>query len=89
VEGNKNNWFFKPVCRDSLEIYHCLLIISSGKSWFKSLIIKDQLFMTTVSETPVAEESQQTGLKTSYLTLFGFLEAVRHEREISNAGSPS
>jgi hypothetical protein len=26
----------KPVCRDSFEIYHCLLLISFGKSRFKS-----------------------------------------------------
>jgi hypothetical protein len=26
---------FKPVCRDSSEIYHCLLFISFGKSQFQ------------------------------------------------------
>ncbi len=31
------NWFSKPVCGDSSEIYHCLLLISFGKSRFKAL----------------------------------------------------
>ncbi len=43
---------FKPVWRDSSEIYHCLLLISFCKSWFKPPTIWDQLFLTTVSALP-------------------------------------
>jgi hypothetical protein len=47
TEGH--NWFLN-CCRDSSEIYHCLLRISFGKSRFKPPTILDQLFlMTTVS----------------------------------------
>ncbi len=39
MEGH--NLFFKPICRDSPEIYHCLLLISFGKCRFKPLSIWD------------------------------------------------
>ncbi len=39
----------KPVCRDSSEINHCLLLIYFGKRWFKPYTVWDQLFMSTGS----------------------------------------
>ncbi len=45
----KPNKGTKLVCRDYLEIYHCLLLISFGKSRFKPAAICDQPFVTTAS----------------------------------------
>ncbi len=45
----KHKLVFKPGGRDPSEIYHCLLLISFGKSRFTPPSIWDQLFMTTVS----------------------------------------
>ncbi len=49
MEGH--NWIFNQFVTDCLEINHCLLLISVVKSQFKpSYTVRDQLFMTTVSE---------------------------------------
>jgi hypothetical protein len=54
---------FELVCRDSSEIYHCLLLLSFGKSRFQPPIIWDQLFMTTVSEVRVLRSTYSTVIK--------------------------
>jgi hypothetical protein len=45
----RDTTFLKPFCRVPSEIFHCLLLISFDKNWFKPYCVSYQLFMTTGS----------------------------------------